>query len=393
MSEQETYLSLINWLRQNWLGLPEAYELMPLMKAAYTPEEASLLVGIPFSERYLEELAGLKQTAPDELRGKLDVLAKKGALFRTFKGDSVLYRLNDSEFMFYLTPFWPGCDDKRTKEMAPLANQYYYRGFWDIYKYTHHKIMRTLPIEGTIEDTRQILPFEDVVKVLDTKERFSVTTCSCRHRKNLDPGLPDCKHSTQNCLHFNQLATYTIENGMGREITREEAHEILRQAAEEGLVHGLSNRQEKAETICNCCKCCCETMEAYHKLGHAEGITPSNYRVRVDPILCIGCEQCIKRCPMEAIRLEDSPQAKNRVSKIIDKAGKVKELKNKTGEIAVINTESCIGCGVCAYKCSTKSLVLDRCEVITYPPKDSREYQQWVKADLEAARFRQDSSQ
>jgi ferredoxin len=89
---------------------------------------------------------------------------------------------------------------------------------------------------------------------------------------------------------------------------------------------------------------------------------------------------------MEAIQLEDSPEAKNRVTRITDETGKVKELKNKTGKVAAINTEICIGCGVCAYKCSTESLVLERCEVTTHPPKDRREFATLVMADIEAAR-------
>ena len=201
----------------------------------------------------------------------------------------------------------------------------------------------------------------------------------------MDPDSPTCQYTTQNCLHFDWLAHYVVENDMGREITREEAHEILRQSAEEGLVHGLDNMQEGADTICNCCRCCCLFLEAYHKLGHAQGHAPSNYRACPNAELCIGDGLCVKRCPMEAIQLEDSPEAKNRVTRVTDEKGKVKELKNKTGKVAVINTEVCIGCGVCAYKCPTNSLVLERKEVITHPPKDGHELGRLIMADFEAA--------
>jgi len=88
---------------------------------------------------------------------------------------------------------------------------------------------------------------------------------------------------------------------------------------------------------------------------------------------------------MEAIQLEDSPEVTNRVTKITDETGKVKELKNKAGKLAVINTEICIGCGVCAYKCSTESLMLELREVITHPPKDGREFARLAREDIEAA--------
>ena len=56
MSEQEVYQRFIDWLRQGWWDLPEADELMPLMMARYTPQEASLLTGMPFSGKSLEEV-------------------------------------------------------------------------------------------------------------------------------------------------------------------------------------------------------------------------------------------------------------------------------------------------------------------------------------------------
>ncbi len=384
MSEQEVYFRLIDWLKQHWLPLPDTDKLIPIVKAAFTPEEASLLIGIPFSGRNLEELAEIKQMDPAELRQRLDALAKKGAIFRTVEGNTINYSIKGANFILNRANFWSGRADERTKTMAPLANQYYPH-FFDVYKHTHHKVLRALPIEGTIEDTRQILPYEEVAKVLDIKEYFCVATCACRHRKNLTPDLPSCKYSTENCLHFDRLAHYIVENDLGREITREEAHEILRKSAEEGLVHGLDNYQKGAETICNCCQCCCVFFQAYHKLGHTEGMVPSNYRVRPNPELCIGCGLCIKRCPMNALHLEGSAEAKNRITKVTDEKGKAKELKNKTGQVVVLEPKRCIGCGVCAYKCSTQSLVLERRKVITHPPKDGRQYVDLVVADLEAA--------
>jgi len=102
---------------------------------------------------------------------------------------------------------------------------------------------------------------------------------------------------------------------------------------------------------------------------------------------CIGDGLCVKRCHMEALRLEDSPETKGRITVVAaeNKSGK-KELKNKSGKVAVLNPELCIGCGVCAYKCPTKSLVLERREVIQHPPETGREYTERVVKDFAAAR-------
>jgi NAD-dependent dihydropyrimidine dehydrogenase PreA subunit len=332
----------------------------------------------------------MKQMDPAELRQRLDALAKKGLVFRSVRGETVRYSLNDF-FFIGRTAFWPGRTDEVTKTMAPLTNQYFYHGFYDQYDLTHLKGLRVLPIEKTIEDTRQILPYEDAVKLLDSVNYFTVSTCPCRHRKNIDPDSPDCKYpgpggSIEVCLHFDRLGHYIVENGLGREITRQETEEILRQCAELGLVHGVSNYQERVDTICNCCRDCCIAFEAFYKLKHSMSWSPSNYQVRTNPETCIGCGLCVRRCPMGARQLEGSPEAKNRITIVEDKSGKKVELKNKTGKVSVVNPDLCIGCGICAYKCPTQSLVLERRETIQDTPKNPREYVELVMADFAAGR-------
>jgi len=388
MSDQGVYRRFIDWLRQAWWDLPERDELMPLMMARYTPEEASLLTGMPFSGKSLEELAELKQMDPNDLGQQLDALTKKGLIFRSTRGDSVRYRLNDG-FFIWRTAGWHGRADEVDKAIAPLLNQYYYHGWFDQYNDTNVKGLRTLPIGETIDDTRQVLPYEEITKVLDSIDYFTVSICPCKHRKNLDPDMPDCKYPTEVCLHFGQLGHYIVENDMGREITRQETEEILRQCAEVGLVHAVSNWEEGPDTICNCCKCCCIFLEAFHKLGHSMSMNPSNYQAHTNPDTCIGCGLCVKRCPMEALRLEELPEAKGRITVVAaeNKNGK-KELKNKSGKVSVVNPDLCIGCGVCAYKCPTESLVLKRRKVIQAPPKTAREHAMMVATDFTAARNR-----
>jgi NAD-dependent dihydropyrimidine dehydrogenase PreA subunit len=386
LAEEQIYEQLRDWLKKTWNALPETDELLPLIKATYTPEEAAIAIDMPFSGRNLEDLAEMKQTSPEDLRQRLDEMAVKGLVFRTAKGDTVRYSLNDAFFVGYRGTFWPGRTDERSKSIAPLANQYYYHGMWDMFVHTSHKGLRTLPIHGTIKDTREILPYEEVIKVLDQHEYFTVSVCPCRHRKNLDPDYPDSQYPMETCLHFGRLGRYIVENDMGREITRRETEEILRKSAEAGLVHGVSNMQEAPDTLCNCDPHACLMFEAFHKLKHAQGMTPSNYRVRINSETCIGCGLCVKRCPMEALNLEDCPEAKDRVT-VVEAEGKEekKTLKNKSGKISAVNPDFCIGCGVCAYKCPSKSLTLEKAAIINHPPKDMREYMKLFMADLAEA--------
>jgi electron transport complex protein RnfB len=267
--------------------------------------------------------------------------------------------------------------------VAPKANQYYYDAIGPQMGDSDLKGLRTIPIGKTMEDPRRIMPYEDMAQMLDQHDYFSVSHCACRVRKNLDPDYEDCTYSTENCMHFGTLGRYAVESGLGREITREEAEEIIRKAADEGLVHGVSNYQKAPDTLCSCDPCCCIMFEAYHKIGNAEGMGRSNYLVSMSPETCAGCGLCVKRCPMYAIELEDQPDARDRVIAVGDKT-----LKNKKGKVAIANTDICIGCGVCVHKCPTHSLVLVRNEETVDPPVTGREYGMKVYTDIADARAR-----
>ena len=49
------------------------------------------------------------------------------------------------------------------------------------------------------------------------------------------------------------------------------------------------------------------------------------------------------------------------------------ESTNKFRKAVVVDTDLCIGCGVCVHKCKTKSITLTRREETTQPPKSGRE--------------------
>ncbi|MBU2549851.1 MAG: 4Fe-4S binding protein [Proteobacteria bacterium] len=370
MTDKETYQRFIDWFRRTWWDLPESVHLHPMIETYLTPEEVDLLTNIPHSSQGIEEIARTKGMAPETLEPRLRALANRGMIYESSREGSVRYRLNDSFFAMLRAALWPGRTDEATKNSAPHINRYFLDGWMDQYAEVHLKGLRALPIDRTIEDKREIMPHEDVVHVVDDKKYFCVTTCPCRHRHNLDPDMPDCPHPTEVCLHFDELAHYIVNNGLGREITREETRDILKKAADSGLVHGVSNWKDGVDTICNCCSCCCMWFESFHKLGHSASMDASNYRIQVRPETCKACALCVKRCPVDALQLRVSPQA-----------------RNKFGKAAVLDPDRCIGCGVCSHKCPSQSLRLvpkDQAE-LTEPPRDPREYMKHYLADRKAA--------
>jgi len=84
---------------------------------------------------------------------------------------------------------------------------------------------------------------------------------------------------------------------------------------------------------------------------------------------------------MGAINLCDKTSAKGRKTMVADKDGRQRELSNKTGKVATLNLERCIGCGVCSYKCQSKSLTLTRNHVEHHPPQTGRDWVMQFMAD------------
>jgi formate hydrogenlyase subunit 6/NADH:ubiquinone oxidoreductase subunit I len=309
MNAEKVYNQFIEWIGKSWWELPESEFRAPMIKACYTPTEADFLTGFPLQSVSLEDLVKLKQMPPEELEPLLLELGRKGMIYKSKRGDSVRYRLNETFFALLRASFWSGREDERTKSSAPVINKYFLDNWFEKYNQVHHRGLRILPIAQTIQDDRTILPYEDVVKVIDSFEYYTVSTCPCRQRHNLDPDMKDCHHPLETCLHFDEL-------------------------------------------------------------GHAKSLDASNCRVQVSATTCKACGLCLKRCPMDALQLTHSTQARNKFSKVVD-----------------VNLESCIGCGVCVHKCPTESLTLVGNQTVSPPPKTVRDYmQQYLKDRAKAKR-------
>lgn len=371
MSENEIYEQFIAWLDKGGWHLPSSAYLLPAIKAFFTAEEAALLTSFPFKMTDLNKLAQLKDLPPDDLKIKLDELAQKGVLWWTKKENNLFYKLNNAFFIFFRGPFYAYHIDQRAKAMAPPLNLYVRDGLMEQLAPVKNKPLRTIPINGTIADPRHIAPYEDVIKIVESQDFLAVSNCACKQRKKVDPESTPCTYPEEVCLHFGGLARYLVENNLSHEIAKEEAKEILKAAAEAGLIHATSNRQQDVDTICNCCPCCCVFFESYHILKHEKSHDFSNYRVRTNSETCKGCGLCVQRCPVKALGLEESSRATSSPSE-------------KYAQL--IHPDFCLGCGVCVYKCPTQSLSLEPRGEIQDPPEDAREWMIKMIADQKKAK-------
>ncbi len=171
--------------------------------------------------------------------------------------------------------------------------------------------MRVFPIESSIHDNPDAKPWEHIDWYLDKEDFFSVSDCSCRAARRV--AGTGCGHLEKDmCLHIGKNARFFANTGKAREITREEAKELVHRAEANGLMHTLPNIDEPGVTdaICNCCGCACFGMRIGLMYGARDGIR-SNFVAQIDEAKCVACGQCVETCPGNALLLGQKICTKN----------------------------------------------------------------------------------
>jgi electron transport complex protein RnfB len=207
--------------------------------------------------------------------------------------------------------------------------------------------LRTIPIEQGIDINQNVSNFDELQKLLETTDGpYMIANCICRQLKDME-GQP-CKVTKRRevCMGFGYAARLYIDQGWGREISKEDAIEILRQNQEEGLVLQPDNSQ-KLTFLCSCCSCCCGMLSRYLKFPNPADAIITNYYAQIDSDICTGCGICVEICPMEAIKLVDN--------------------------VSLIKKKRCIGCGNCVAKCPSEAIKLFKKEkeFIPFPTMDA----------------------
>jgi NADPH-dependent glutamate synthase beta subunit-like oxidoreductase/formate hydrogenlyase subunit 6/NADH:ubiquinone oxidoreductase subunit I len=164
-------------------------------------------------------------------------------------------------------------------------------------------LMRVIPIEQAISGETRRASHEEVSRYIEEATVFSVSDCSCRKSRRLMG--EGCGHLEQDmCIQLDDGAENYIRTGRARQITKEEAYEIIRRAEENGLVHEIPNIEGAGKTaaICNCCSCSCFSLRMAN-LYRSPDFLRSNYVAQVDTEKCVACGQCVEHCNVNALKL------------------------------------------------------------------------------------------
>ncbi len=299
-----------------------------LFKMITDEQEADLLMAMPGTPEQLAEKLG---RPADEVEAMCTTVYQKGLAFKSFKGGTVGYKMCRDMVQFHdATILWP----EATREYHDLW-QKFMEDEWPNYARMLTKILkkpftRVIPVQESLDAGRQqILAFESVKDIIDGAEKIAVTKCTCRliaHK---------CDAPLEVCLQVGNAARYTIDRGSGREVGKEEAMQIIKEAEDAGLVHVTMNKAHVGHFICNCCSCCCQTFP----LLISEGLTlcdPSRFQAQVSAEICTGCGTCETTCYFNAVDMyEEDGEPKARII-----------------------AEKCMGCGLCQVSCPDEAISL-----------------------------------
>ena len=164
--------------------------------------------------------------------------------------------------------------------------------------------MHVIPVEKAISMENESIDIEHISYWLKKYEgHLGAGICSCRYgRKKLDEGCADDYHDW--CIGVGDMADYLRETGRGRDITYDEAMEILRRAEDNGYVHQVTNidGEGKIFAICNCNVKICNALRT-SQLFNTPNLSRSAYVAKVKKENCVACGRCVEYCPAGAVRL------------------------------------------------------------------------------------------
>ena len=164
--------------------------------------------------------------------------------------------------------------------------------------------MHVIPVEKAISMENTTMDIEHISYWLKKYEgHIGASICSCRYgRKQLDEGCADDYRDW--CIGVGDMADYCRETGRGRDITYDEAMEILKRAEDNGFVHQVTNidGENKIFAICNCNVKICNALRT-SQLFNTPNMSASAYRAHVDKEKCVACGGCVEYCPAGALKL------------------------------------------------------------------------------------------
>ena len=349
-TDDKVYRALQKHLDRQPVGFPKTLSGadIKVLKHIFTPGEAQVATHLDYrfdSFDVIRERVALSGHLSENLKEVLDRMAEKGAIG---------CRRREGVDFYCNVPLVVGMYEGFNKYLSPefLADFNKYTAspaFGISFLGTAIPQMRTIPVAESIQPEHQVSSFDEVAALLEASPGpFAVLECICRKKKAMEGEVCRVTDRKDTCMAAGDSSAAVLRHGLGRELSKQEALDLLRQNTREGLVLQPSNTRE-IEFICSCCGCCCGMINLQKQLPRPLDFWAANYFAVMDMDKCTRCGLCAKKCQVDAITVTWKDK------KIMDVS---------------VNTKKCIGCGNCVVACKFDAISLTKKEKEAVPPKD-----------------------
>jgi len=360
--QDPVYDKLIEALNMRGGGLPaiKCPEFYAILDELFTPEEGALASQMPMNPVSAADLAAEMGRDPGEVERLLEGMANKGLVSSDERGGVMEYNLMQMLPGIFEMQFVKGEVNDRAKRIAHLFEDYFTGMFQKVQEggtgmqFPQFPWARVIAVEAEVPAGVEIQPYDRVSQHIENAEYIGVVNCACRHNGEL-MGRP-CDKPKEICMGLGAGAKSLAQRGFGRLLSKEEARQMLALAEEAGLVHCVSNTRGNTEFICNCCSCHCGILQSLKEATWPSMAAVSGFIMAVDEEKCMGCGDCIDRCPMEVLSMQD--------------------------DIVVMDADHCIGCGLCVSVCATEALRMEPRPDRPLPPRDHDSLNAALKASM-----------
>lgn len=107
------------------------------------------------------------------------------------------------------------------------------------------------------------LTLDEANEIIDASDGLALGPCTCRATfKNCDKPV-----QTEIMVGLSRNVFVHERPHDYREITKDEAKDLLRQCHQLGLIHTIVKCRQDFYAICNCCTCCCVPLRLNKKYG------------------------------------------------------------------------------------------------------------------------------
>jgi len=124
-------------------------------------------------------------------------------------------------------------------------------------------VRRVANLYGTKVHRAYLLTLDEANEIVDSSEGLALGPCTCR------AVFHNCSNpiNAEIVVGLNRNVFIEERPHNYRQITKQEAKDILAQCHQRGLIHTIVKCRRDFYAICNCCSCCCVPLRLTKKYG------------------------------------------------------------------------------------------------------------------------------